>query len=480
MYLPNTQYHTLRINESEVSKNPAILCTVEGNFITVNEVNNNNRGYTYSLVENKIRNNPTTIELMENKVLFGELSHPEERFDIDLNSVSHNITKLWWNEDNTVLKGRADILDTPAGRLVYTMIKYGSKMGISARARGTLIEENGVDYPEESTYTFKGFDFVPNPGFSSSRLEEVPVDESVKEDFIDSLNSYLDEANSSDIKSLRPIFESMGTDIYESIKEKIDLRVKEDTSFDKSYMDTLFEESIDMESKLELSTEENSTLKDKLDVLTKERDSLLYRLNRLEKDVASKKKSDEEIGDEEQEIMLKDKNIKDMEKAINSKTAIIESTNRQVRSLKGKVSLLNESLKALRAKFKAKEQRLNESISFKDKKIRVLERQCKAMRINESAKPKLKRPSKIKKVNESTKTKVKSVKPKLKKMVKVNESKVMVKKVPSKATIKYPQRTYYQNNTINESIVNQPTKAVTSNSVNNSMAQLSSLLSKID
>ena len=84
-----------------------------------------------------------------------------------------NITNLWLNEDGTVLLGKADILDTPNGRIIQTLVDYGSSLGVSARASGKVNKvEDRLEVDEES-YSFKTFDFVTNPGFVTSRVVEV-------------------------------------------------------------------------------------------------------------------------------------------------------------------------------------------------------------------------------------------------------------------------------------------------------------------
>lgn len=46
-----------------------------------------------------------------------------------------------------------DILDTPNGRILYTLAKYGYKLGISSRGNGETYEDgDGTEIVDEDTY----------------------------------------------------------------------------------------------------------------------------------------------------------------------------------------------------------------------------------------------------------------------------------------------------------------------------------------
>ena len=165
--------------EAGKKKRAGVLCTIEGPFMEVEAINQNDRFYTRSLIENKIVNAPFTKTMMANRTLYGEGRHPTDRFEVWCPEATHNVTDLWFSDDGKYLMGRADILDTFVGNTIYKLFLYGSKLGISARAAGkTKKTSKGLEVIED-TYTFKGFDFVTNPGFGSART--APVNESVSE-----------------------------------------------------------------------------------------------------------------------------------------------------------------------------------------------------------------------------------------------------------------------------------------------------------
>ena len=69
----------------------------------------------------------------------GELDHPQD-LKINLDRVSHMITKMWMDGPNGY--GKLKILPTPMGQLVQTMLESGVKLGVSSRGSGE-VDHNG-------------------------------------------------------------------------------------------------------------------------------------------------------------------------------------------------------------------------------------------------------------------------------------------------------------------------------------------------
>ena len=63
----------------------------------------------------------------------GELDHPQD-LKINLDRVSHMITKMWMDGPNGY--GKLKIIPTPMGQLVQTMLESGVKLGVSSRGSG--------------------------------------------------------------------------------------------------------------------------------------------------------------------------------------------------------------------------------------------------------------------------------------------------------------------------------------------------------
>jgi hypothetical protein len=71
----------------------------------------------------------------------GELDHPED-LKINLDRVSHMITKMWMDGPNGY--GKLKIIPTPMGQLVSTMLESGVKLGVSSRGSGEVDSSGNV------------------------------------------------------------------------------------------------------------------------------------------------------------------------------------------------------------------------------------------------------------------------------------------------------------------------------------------------
>ena len=89
----------------------------------------------------------------------GELDHPEGP-QINLDRVSHKITALKFDGDDVV--GRAQVLNTPTGKIVEGLIQGGVKLGVSSRGMGTVENKNG-NVMVNDDYTLATVDIVQDP-----------------------------------------------------------------------------------------------------------------------------------------------------------------------------------------------------------------------------------------------------------------------------------------------------------------------------
>jgi hypothetical protein len=71
--------------------------------------------------------------------VLGEVDHPQD-LKINLDRVSHMITKMWMDGPNGY--GKLKILPTPMGQLISTMLTSGVKLGVSSRGSGE-VDGNG-------------------------------------------------------------------------------------------------------------------------------------------------------------------------------------------------------------------------------------------------------------------------------------------------------------------------------------------------
>jgi hypothetical protein len=154
----------LNLNESTTDKG---LTRFRGKFQEAEAVNKNKRIYPYAILENNVK---MLKPIIEARGLVGELDHPTDSI-IHFEKCSHVITKLWWEGNN--LMGEGEILNTPHGRILKSLLADGVRVGISSRGVGNgRSDENGILVIGES-YKLITFDAVADPSTYNAFQEKV-------------------------------------------------------------------------------------------------------------------------------------------------------------------------------------------------------------------------------------------------------------------------------------------------------------------
>lgn len=90
----------------------------------------------------------------------GELDHPD-RSTVNFKEASHLIRKSWW--DNSNLMGELEVLKTPNGKILESLLESGVRVGISSRGVGsTTSMDEGVDEVNDD-YQIICWDCVSEP-----------------------------------------------------------------------------------------------------------------------------------------------------------------------------------------------------------------------------------------------------------------------------------------------------------------------------
>lgn len=151
------------------NKNGAILGVLEGPVADFQHPTRNGRLYSEKLWDNVLKN-PLVMEQFKNGGIVGELDHPADRDDICTEKVAIIMPEPPVKK-NGQYYGKFNILDTPCGRIVYTLAKAGFKLGVSSRGTGDVNEY--TDEVDPSTYEFTCFDVVLLPAVESARMKLV-------------------------------------------------------------------------------------------------------------------------------------------------------------------------------------------------------------------------------------------------------------------------------------------------------------------
>jgi hypothetical protein len=154
---------------TEYTENDSINCLVEkkengeknyvieGVFAQADKKNRNGRIYPKPIMERAVKTYVDTQ--VSKKRAVGELNHPEGP-TVNLDKVSHLITDLKFEGNNVV--GRAQILDTPMGKIVKGLLEGGVQLGVSTRGMGSLEKRNGAMVVKDD-FMLSTVDIVQDP-----------------------------------------------------------------------------------------------------------------------------------------------------------------------------------------------------------------------------------------------------------------------------------------------------------------------------
>ena len=155
-----------QLSFSEGLKSKRGLPIVEGILATCEVKNGNGRYYSRELWEREMESYKNLID--ENRAL-GELDHPEDSV-VNLKNVSHNITDYWWDGDN--IMGKIEVLPTPSGNILKSLIENGITVGVSSRGMGSLKPMGEVQEVQDD-FQLLCWDFVSTPSNPGSFMHLV-------------------------------------------------------------------------------------------------------------------------------------------------------------------------------------------------------------------------------------------------------------------------------------------------------------------
>jgi len=132
--------------------------------------NGNGRVYPYAILQREIENYK---QLVKERRALGELDHADESV-ISLKNVSHVITDIWMEGKD--VKGKVEILETPAGETLRKLFEADIKIGISSRGLGSTRDQGGNVLVEDD-FQLICFDFVSDPSTQGAFMERVTLRE---------------------------------------------------------------------------------------------------------------------------------------------------------------------------------------------------------------------------------------------------------------------------------------------------------------
>ncbi|MBP04977.1 MAG: primosomal protein [Euryarchaeota archaeon] len=148
------EYDSKMVAESRLENAGKIM--MKGILQKANTLNQNGRIYPLPILEREVRNYQKFIE---EKRALGECDHPESSV-VELKNASHIIREAYMEGD--VCWGTVELLDTPSGKILQSLVESGVTLGISSRGVGSTRREGDYQVVQDD-FQLICWDFVSEP-----------------------------------------------------------------------------------------------------------------------------------------------------------------------------------------------------------------------------------------------------------------------------------------------------------------------------
>ena len=145
---PNTIKESKQINGGKIM--------LKGVIQRADTLNQNGRIYPHAILEREVINYQKFIR--ENRAL-GECDHPDTSV-VELKNVSHIMREA--RMDNDTVYGVVELLDTPSGKILQSLIESGVTLGISSRGVGST-RQQGASLIVQEDFQLICCDIVSEP-----------------------------------------------------------------------------------------------------------------------------------------------------------------------------------------------------------------------------------------------------------------------------------------------------------------------------
>ena len=147
------EYDPQLIKEQKASGRPLMM---KGILQKAETLNQNGRVYPKAILEREIRNYQKFIK--ENRAL-GELDHPDSSV-VELKNASHNVKEAYM--ECNIVYGTVEILNTPSGKILQSLVESGVTLGISSRGVGSTKSQGDMQIVQDD-FQLICWDFVSEP-----------------------------------------------------------------------------------------------------------------------------------------------------------------------------------------------------------------------------------------------------------------------------------------------------------------------------
>ena len=194
MKLITEQIENVQILTEE--KNGKKLLYIEGVFLQSELTNRNGRRYPFDVLNREVER--YNEEYVKTKRALGELGHPDGP-TINLDRVSHRIVSLRAEGNNFI--GKAQILDTPMGKIAKSLLDEGVQLGVSSRGMGSIDKQEGISVVRDDFMLTTAADIVADPSAPDAFVNGIMEGKEwvwdngiLKEAKVDKYRRYIDES----------------------------------------------------------------------------------------------------------------------------------------------------------------------------------------------------------------------------------------------------------------------------------------------
>lgn len=360
-----------KLTEEEQSKR-GILGRLVGPIADSVNPTRNGRRYSGELWE-KVFKNPIMQEKIENRVCFGELGHPVDRTETDMEKICWCLAEVPKKGDDGQLYGVFDILPTPNGRILKALCDYGSNIGTSSRGSGdTFMDYDGQESVDPDTYECECWDAVLLPAVKSARL--TPVTESLHKTLKESLETLVNNANEADKKVMTETLETLNLDYNTdsvdddianegeetaadnngAVVESLQVAVKQKQELENKVLDLQEKLSVSYakETRLEEQIVKYSKAISNLSNTAKKVTALQEKINSLTKELNKEKEHSQQLNGKIsrfENISKKERGLKEsLKEQVSNRDIEISNLNESIEQLiEAKNSMQNDNMKLL-------------------------------------------------------------------------------------------------------------------------------------
>lgn len=352
----------------EEKQKRGILGRLYGPIASIVQSTRNGRRYTESLWE-KVFENPLTKEMFSQGGVPGELDHPIDREETCSEKIAIMMPEPPTKDNEGHLIGYFDIIDTPCGRIAYSLAKYGFNLGISSRGSGdTFMDADGQETVDEDTYSFNAFDLVLLPACKDARLQLAESFNIKRSKFNEAIEKELKNATEGDKKIMTETLKNLKFLDNKSPETQGDKELNETN--EKNVADN---DGTDLVESLQEALKENQNLHKQV-LMLQERLSVSYTKElKQEAQITKLKGAVRNLTESVGTCNALKAQIQTMKTQLNNNANLIQQQKRIIESTRTKlIDSVDDS------------KQLNESITHKDNEIIKLKR--KVATLNENVK----------------------------------------------------------------------------------------------